>query len=68
VQVLLPFPAFLLSLWSFRPLDSALGRPFSPFGGGGSRKLCENPNEFDKIMVNRAKKPMNWACPEKVDR
>jgi hypothetical protein len=23
-----------------------------PFGGGGSRKLCEKPNEFDKIKVN----------------
>ena len=55
----LPFPAFLLSLWSFRPLDPALGRPFPPFGGGGSRKLCKKPNEFDKIMVNRAKNPMN---------
>jgi hypothetical protein len=59
IRCRLAFPAFLLSLWSFRPLDPALGRPFSPFGGGGSRKLCEKPNEFDKIMVNRAKNPMN---------
>ena len=51
----LPFPAFLLSLWSFRPLDPALGRPFPPFGGGGSRKLCEKPNEFAKIQVNPTK-------------
>jgi hypothetical protein len=51
----LPFPAFLLSLWPFRPLDPALGRPFPPFGGGGSRKLCEKPNEFAKIQVNPTK-------------
>ena len=57
----LPYPAFLLSLWSFRPLDPALGRPFPPFGGGGSRKLCEKPNEFDKIMMNRAKNPNEFA-------
>jgi hypothetical protein len=44
-QVLLPFPACLLSLSSFRPLDSALGRPFHPFGGG-------------ERVVNRAKNPM----------
>jgi hypothetical protein len=36
VQVLLPFPAFLLSLWSFRPV----------------REKPRNPNEFDKIKVN----------------
>ncbi len=38
-QVLLPFPAFLLSLWSFWP----------------GRKICKKPNEIAKIQVNPTK-------------
>ena len=38
-QVLLPFPAFLLSLWSFRPV----------------REIIEKPNEFAKTQVNPTK-------------
>src|ERR1700679_316018 len=38
-QVLLPFPAFLLSLWSFRPV----------------REIIEKPNESAKIQVNPTK-------------
>ena len=37
--VLLPFPAFLLSLWSFRPVQ----------------EIIEKPNEFVKIQVNPTK-------------
>jgi hypothetical protein len=38
-QVLLPFPAFLLSSWSFRPV----------------RETIKKPNEFAKIQVNPTK-------------
>src|ERR1700679_424753 len=38
-QVLLPFPAFLLTLWSFRLV----------------REIIEKPNEIEKIQVNPTK-------------
>src|ERR1700722_7181065 len=38
-QALFPFPAFLLSLWSFRPV----------------RETIKKPNEFAKIQVNPTK-------------
>jgi len=38
-QVLLPFPTFLLSLWSFRP----------------AREKPRNSNEFAKIKINQGK-------------